>query len=161
MEQPATTFANHRGVAPLLWAFFALACMEMLAMHLFVALKWPGVAWPLTAVTALSIVWLVRWIGSWPRLPHELRGDVLTLHMGSLRHYAVPVASIAGVRTAVSNDVLKAPGTVSLVPVAFPNRIVDLTAPLPGRRRVQHIAIRLDDPAAFDAAMAGLGIAVG
>lgn len=160
MDPAPTTFANHRGVVALLWVFFGLASLEMLAMHLFVSLKWPAAAWPLTGATLLSIVWLVRWIRSWPRLPHELRGGVLTLHMGSLRHYAVPVATIAGVRTTVSNAVLKAPGTVNLVPIAYPNRIVDLTEPLPGRRAVSHIAVRLDDPAAFDVAMTGLGIAV-
>lgn len=156
----STTFANHRGVVPMLWALSSLACMEMLATHLLVSLKWPAAAWPLTALTALSIVWLVRWIRSWPRLPHELRGDLLTLHMGSLRHYAVPIGQIAGVRSAISNDVLKVPGMANLVPIAFPNRIVDLTEPLAGRRAVRHIAIRLDEPAAFDRAMAGRGIAV-
>ena len=84
----------------MLWAFFALAMAEMLAVHLFVVLKWPGLAWPVTGLTALSLVWLIGWIRSWVRLPHELVDGQLHLHMGSLRHVAVPVAQVAAVLVA-------------------------------------------------------------
>lgn len=156
----ATTFANHRGVVPMLWAFFGIATLEMVVVHLFVALKWPWIGWPLTIASALSIIWLVGWIRSWPRLPHRLQDGVLTLHMGSLRHYAVPLDRIARVLTQVTQDGVKAKRTANLVPIAFPNRIVELTEPFPGRRSITRLAIRPDDPAAFDAAMRAAGVPV-
>ncbi len=154
-------FENHRGVTPLLWVFTSLACLELLGVHLFLSLTWPWLAWPLTALSGVTIFWLVRWIRSWKRLPHRLSGDALTLHMGSLRSMTVPLAKIEMIHTLVSDAVMKTPGTVRLVPVAYPNRLIRLTAPLADRRKTRQIAIRLDDPAAFDAAMGERGIRVG
>ncbi len=153
-----TTFANHRGVVPMLAALAGLATLELCVVHLFVALKWPRVGWPLTVASAMSIVWLIGWIGSWRRLPHELDGDLLMLRMGSLRSIRVPLASIARISKDVSRADLKQRGTRNLVPVAFPNRLIVLREPLPGRRRTTRIAVRLDDPGAFDAALAAAGV---
>jgi len=151
----ATTFANHRGVVPMLWVFAGLAVLEMLAVHLFVALKWPAIGWPLTILSGLSIVWLVGWIRSWSRLPHELLPDRLRLHMGSLRSVDVPLAQIAAIEVAPSLDRIREVKARKLVPLAHPNRLILLTASLPGRRTVNAVAILVDDPAAFDQALAG------
>lgn len=151
----ATTFANHRGVVPMLWVFAGLAVLEMLAVHLFVALKWPAIGWPLTILSGLSIVWLVSWIRSWSRLPHELLPDRLRLHMGSLRSVDVPLAQIAAIEVAPSLDRIREVKARKLVPLAHPNRLILLTASLPGRRAVNAVAILVDDPAAFDQALAG------
>lgn len=160
MASSALTFANHRGVVPMLWAFFGIAVCEMLTVHLFLVLKWPMLAWPLTAVSALPLVWLVSWIRSWTRLPHQLADSDLRLHMGSLRCVVVPVAQIAQVIRQVDAARLAQPGTRKLVVLAYPNRIVALRNALPGRRETKALAIRLDDPAAFDAALAAHGIAI-
>ena len=89
-------------------------------------------------------------------MPHELVDGQLHLHMGSLRHVAVPVAQVARVLRQVDAALLARPGTRKLVPLAFPNRIIELVEPLPGRRAIRALAIRLDDPADFDSALAGL-----
>ena len=136
----------------MLWAFFSLAVIEAVAVHVFVALRWPWVGWPLTILSVATVLWLVRWIVSWKRLPHTLRDGVLTLNMGRLRTIAVPLDAIR-VITPVDGQRLKARGTTSLVPIAYPNRIVELRHPI-GKRATMRIAIRPDDPAAFDAAMA-------
>lgn len=152
------TFANDRGVTPMLWVFSALAVIEMIVMHLFVALKWPWIGWPLTALSALSVGWLVLWIRSWRRLPHELEDDVLTLHMGSLRSVRLPLSHIAAVTPSMAD--LRAPGTRNLVPIAYPNRMIVLAAPSAGRRPAGRYAVRIDDAAAFDAALAAAGVSV-
>jgi hypothetical protein len=157
---PVATFANHRGVVPMLWVFVTLACMELLAVHLFVAVKWPALAWPLSAVTLLSIIWLVRWLLSWKHRPHELDASRLRLHMGSLLHVDVPLDAIGCIRAGISADLLKARTTRNLVPIAYPNRLIELRTPLPDRRATRHIAIRIDDPAAFDARMAAAGVVI-
>ncbi|BEV00131.1 hypothetical protein [Novosphingobium olei] len=153
------TFPYHRSVAPMVWALFGLAVLEMLAVHLLVSLKWPALAWPLTILTFLSLVWLVGWIRSFARLPHRLDGDVLVLHMGSLRRIELRLDQIAGILRDWPAGTLGAPDVRKLVPVAYPNRIIEVAeGALAGKRR--RFAIRLDDPSPFDAAMTQHGIAV-
>jgi hypothetical protein len=147
------TFTNHRGVAPMLWVFFSLAMIELMVAHLFVSLKWPILAWPLTVLTAVANIWLFRWIRSWARSPHELHPDYLRLHMGSLRHIDVPLAQIESVIPVLSAEQIKGRDTSNLVPIAFPNRLIELSEPLSNRRSTRRIAIRLDDPVAFDEAI--------
>jgi hypothetical protein len=143
----------------MLWVFFGLACTELLVVHLVLVLRWPRAAWPLSGLTLLSILWLVGWIRSWPRLPHRLQDGVLRLHFGSLRHIDVPLGQIARARGVADGD-LRAPDVLNLVPIAHPNRILDLAEPLAGSKPIRHIAIRLDDVAGFDAALGDAGIAV-
>lgn len=152
----ARTFANHRGVVPMLWVFVVLGACELVGVHLLLGLWSRTAAWVMTGLSLLTMIWLVRWVRSWKRYPHELWPDRLRLHAGSLRRIDVPLSNIARIGGALSADILKAPGTRNLVPIAYPNRLIELTAPLPGRRATQRIAIRLDDPAAFDAAIAPL-----
>lgn len=149
-----TTFANHRGVVPLLWVFAGLAVLEMLAVHLFVALKWPAIGWSLTILSGLSVIWLVSWIRSWPRLPHELLPDRLRLHMGSLRSIDISLKQIAAIEASPSQERIKAVRARNMVPLAHPNRLIRLTTPLDDRRATAAIAILVDDPAVFDPAMA-------
>jgi len=137
-----------------MWAFVGLAMIELMAVHLFVALKWHWLAWPLSAVTLLSIVWLVRLIRSFRTRPHELNGDRLHLHIGSLRSIDVLLGNIAGVRPVSDSAELKAPGTAKFSLLSYPNRIVDLRQPITfWRRSTRRIALALDDPAAFDLAL--------
>lgn len=143
-------FANHAGVTPMLSVLAGLACLEMFAVHLFVALKWPWIGWPLTILSAASVLWLIGWIRSWKCLPHELRADGLVLHMGSLRHVVVPLERISFISATVSYAIIKARSCRNLVPVAYPNRVIHLREPMAGRKPVDAIA---DDPAAFDDAM--------
>lgn len=101
------------------------------------------------------IVWLVSWIRSWPKLPHRLNGDRLLLQMGSLRRADVPISAIKGVSTHVTGERLNEKGTANFVPIAFPNRIIELGEP---QGRVVRYAVRVDDPVAFDHALTQLGI---
>lgn len=159
MRQAAETFSGHRGIAPMLWVFASLAAIELIVVHLFVSLKWPAAAWALTLVTLLSLVWLVRFITSFKRCPHGVDGDRLSLRMGSLRTITVPLGHVAAIRSQWPSGAEKAPGSVNFVPIAYPNRLVDLDPPVAGRRgSLSTVAIRLDDPARFDAALASRGV---
>lgn len=80
--------------------------------------------------------------------------------MGSVRHIDVPLAEIAAIRAVSDGAVIKARSTRNLVPVVWPNRIIDLNSTLPSRRQVQRIAIRLGDPLEFDRVLRSHGIAV-
>lgn len=150
----AQEFACHRGIVPTLSVFAGLAVIELLVTHLVVALVWPRAAWWISATTLLLIVWLVRWIESFRRCPHNLTGDHLQLRMGSLRSLTLPLDNIAGIEPVTALAMARGPGVRNFVPVTMPNRLVRLRQPLPDRRRTSAIAVWLDDPAAFDSALA-------
>lgn len=146
----------------MLWAIFALATLETLVVHLFLWLKWPTVAAVLTLLSAAFLVWLVWLVRSLKTCPHRLDGETLRLRMGSFKRCDVALSQVARVRTSWASGEANAPGTVRLVLVAAPNRLIELSSPIPGRRRpIGAVAISVDDPAAFDTALAGRGIAIG
>lgn len=148
------TFAYHRTLSPPMWVFVGLASIELLAVHLFVSLKWPWLAWPLSLLTLLSILWFVRTIRSFRQRPHRLTDDELQLHLGSMRSLALPRSAIAGVRGVRDGTEVKASDTADFHLISYPNRIVDLRQPVRnGRRETARIALALDDPAAFDLAL--------
>ncbi len=161
MAVTAETFSGHRGITPMLWAFAALATIELLVVHLFVSLKWPALAWILSVLTLLSIAWLVRFIISFKRCPHMIDTEKLRLRMGSLRTLDVPLAHVVEIHSHWPSGTEKSPGTANLVPIAFPNRIIGLHPPIAGRRGpISAVAIRVDDPQAFDVALAARGLKV-
>ena len=138
----------------MLWAFVALATIELLVVHLVVSSHWHRAAWPLSAITGLSLLWIVRWVRSFRRLPHRLTENELILNLGSLRSVTVPLSSIAAVHDQWDAAVLRDKATLSLSPIAYPNRMIELDPPLAIKRRaLSRIAFRVDDPAAFDAAL--------
>lgn len=146
------TFAYHRGIAPMMWAFASLAIIELVVVHFVVAMHWPSIGWPLTILSATGLVWLIAWIRSFAKRPHRLEGGVLHLYCGSLRHLGVPLENVARVESQWQAGAMRAPGAINLALIAHPNRVLHLEQPC-GRLRT--IFLRLDDPVAFDAALAG------
>lgn len=145
----------------MLWVFTAIAVGEMLVVHLFVTLRWPWVGWPLLAVSAVSIVWLVVWIRSFRDHPHSLSGDTLQLRIGSLTALTVPLSAIESVSANWASGEHKSKGATNVVPLAYPNRMLRLKTEIKTRRgECDRIALRIDDPGAFDAAMTELGFSV-
>ena len=145
----------------MLWVLAALATLETIVVHLFLWLKWPTVALVLTVASVIFLLWLVRLIRSLRRCPHSVEGDRLHLRLGSVRTVEVPIGQVAAVRTSWASGGATAPGVTSLVLMAAPNRIVDLSPPVAGRRGpVKAVAISVDDAVAFDAALAARGIPI-
>lgn len=149
-------FHYHVGVAPMMWVIFALSLVEMGAVHLFVAIKWPYVGWPLTIISALGALSILFWIRSFRRCPHLLDGERLRLRLGSLKSVIVALSDIARITGEWEPGAVKAKGSMNLAGIAYPNRCIELAAPTARGR--QRIFLRLDDPAAFDAAMAQNGL---
>ncbi|MFM5929553.1 MAG: hypothetical protein ACKOPQ_01450 [Novosphingobium sp.] len=141
-------------MVPMLWAFFGLAALEFCAVHLFVTLKWPSIGWPLTIVSGLSLIWLIGWIRSWPRMPHQLDEEELVLNLGSLRSIRIPTEAIVKWGAAPSLDDLAINGMRKFTVLAAPNRFVATDCPVPGLGKGNAVAFQLDDPALFDAAIA-------
>ena len=149
-------FPYHRAVAPMMWVFMAIATVELLVVHLLLLLlvgPWAAVAASVVALAGMA--WLVVLIASFRRL---LESDRLVMRIGTLRRVDLPLAMVAGLRRQWDARSLKAGGVLKLSLIAYPNIVVDLVEPLPGRRRVTAVAHRLDDPAAFVAALRARGV---
>lgn len=147
-------FSYHHGVAPIMWVLVALCALELLVTHLVVSLLVGRiVAIVLSLASLAAIGWIVAVIASMKRLPVLLDDKVLTMRVGRMKSVAVPVGTIVGLRSGWTAADLKQRSVLQLSLVAYPNIVVDLQTPLPGRRGVTTIAHRLDDPAAFATAV--------
>lgn len=147
-------FAYHRAVAPMMWVFVGIASVELVVTHLLVALWKPWVAIALSLTSLAGVVWLVRLLFSLKRLPVLIEDDRLVMRVGTLKRIDVPRDRVAGLRAVWDAGTFKRGEAVKLSLIAWPNVVVDLTEPVPGwRRPVRGIGHRLDDPAAFTAAL--------
>lgn len=107
----------------------------------------------LSLASLIAIGWIVRAILSMRRMPVLLTDQTLTMRVGRIRTVEVPIAQIAGLRDTWTAADLKRRSVLKLSLVAYPNVVIDLAMPLPGRRGTMTIAHRLDDPAAFASAV--------
>ncbi|QJU58829.1 hypothetical protein HL653_14580 [Sphingomonas sp. AP4-R1] len=152
------SFSYHRSLAPMLWTLVAISLVEMATIHLLIALWRPWVGAILSLASVAVIVWLVRLIRSFRRLPVLVGEGHVLMRAGTLHRIDIPAARIAGLRSEWSAASLKDRSIARLSLLAYPNVIVELNAPIRGRRgRLIHaVAHRLDDPAAFSAALTEL-----
>lgn len=150
-------FSCHRGIAPMMWVLFALILIEATVVHGLIAL-WSGrVALLLSAFSLASLIWVVRLIRWLKRLPVVLEDEWLDLRCGSLRSVKVPIAHIRGVSGTIDALSVKERTTLNLALIAYPNVSIDLTTPMVvGRRRIDRLMHRLDEPDAFVAALDAL-----
>jgi uncharacterized membrane protein len=152
------TFAYHRSLSPILGVLLGLAIAEMMVVHLVVVAAW---GWPVALVFGLVdlsvVVALIVLIRSFRRLPVLVEDGRLTMRAGGLKAMTVEIAQIAGFRTQWDAATIKRRDTLNLALLVWPNIVIDLRQPIPlGRRRIATIAHKLDDPAAFHAAIAAL-----
>lgn len=158
-EEPgAVAFSYSRALAPLMWAFACIVAVELLVVHLLVAVLWSQIAaWILSALSFATLVWAVLLIRSFERLPVLVDAGGVTMRVGTLKSVRVPADRIAGVRTSWPGEALKRRGLLNLAMINYPNVLIEIDPPLSsGRRAVPAVAHRLDDPAGFAAAVARL-----
>lgn len=147
-------FDYHRSVAPMLWVLAGISILELLLVHLLVSLLLNAAAAALLSLfTAAGVIWLGVAIVAMKRRPVLLDAERLVMRVGTFKSVTIPVSTIAGLRTEWDAQALKARTLLKLSLVAYPNVIFDLTEPRPGRHGIIAIAHRLDDPAAFVAAI--------
>lgn len=136
-----------------------IAIVEMCVVHLVVGALFGWTVALVVGVLDLSLVIsLVLLLRSFRRLPVTIADDVLTLRVGMLKTIAVPVHQIAGLRASWTAADLKPRGVVNLALASWPSVVIDLDPPVlgPRGRSVHTVAHKLDDPAAFHAAIAAL-----
>ncbi len=151
-------FAYDRALAPLMWAFACIVTVELFVTHLLVSVLWSHLAaWILSAISLVTLVWVILFTRSLKRLPVLVDDEGVTMRLGSLKPVRIPAGHIAGLRTAWPREELQQRGVLNFASINYPNVMLDLDPPLPGRRRpIKAVAHRLDDPAGFAAAIAHL-----
>lgn len=145
-------FGYRASVAPMLWVFIGLAGIELMVVHALLSHWFPMVALALSALTLVSIAWLIWVILSFGRLPVLIESDTLVMRVGRMKGYRIPLADIEGLRERWTAKELNKRGVANLALLAWPNVWIDLRRPR-GCRRVVAIAHKLDDAAAFRAAL--------
>lgn len=153
------TFAYHRSLAPMMWVFFGLVIVEMLVVHGLVAMWTPWVALGLSSLSLPALIWVVLVIRSFRAMPVRIADGQLHWPAGRLRTVAVPLAQVKGLLGRIDGALVKDRATFNAALMAWPNVMVELADPLPGRGPISRLAHKLDDPAPFVAALAALGLA--
>ena len=144
------SFTRHRYEMPTLAAFFVIALVELLTVHLLVSLWSPIAAWVLSGLTVLmlgQIALLVHGMMKWPTVIDDT--GIIVRH-GRRGEIFVPLAQVASIEDVAFRPEEKGPHAFRATVLAQPNVAIRLSEPLPyGRRTVSSISMRLDDPASF------------
>ena len=146
-------FAYHRAVAPMMWMLVACGTVELLVTHALIAFWHPTAALIVSLLTLVGLGWLVRGLLLMKHRPVLLGHGRLVMQVGTIRRVDVALDAIAGIHPSIDMQAVKRRSVLNLALLAYPNVVVDLVAPLPGRRGIATIAHRLDDPAAFATAL--------
>jgi hypothetical protein len=158
-------FAFHRSVAPMIWAIFAIAVVELGVVHFVVSLWNSGLAAILSFASLAVAGWILVGIRSFRRLPVFLEGQTLRLRAGIFKHADVELTNIANMAIKWEDGAIKQRAVLNLALIAWPNILITLKTPVCSAPRllsrpVTGIAHKLDDPAAFltaiDARLAAL-----
>ncbi|MEM1131801.1 MAG: hypothetical protein AAGH53_02570 [Pseudomonadota bacterium] len=152
------SFAYHKSVAPMIWVILALSAIELLVVHFLLSFWNIWVAYVATALTFISMIWLVRFLLSMPKKPVILSPKEVVMRVGTAKELIIARSNIAGLRESWTGDDLKAKGLVNMALLAYPNIIIDLEQPIMEQRlfrskQVNAIAHRLDDLPSFHAAL--------
>jgi hypothetical protein len=142
------------------WLLFAgvigfLIAVETAVAHVGLAAWSPTVAWVSTASSAYMLLWLIGDAHAIRLYPVAIIGDTLRVTIGIRWRAAIPLADIASV-----TETHSVPDGALDLALFEPTVVVALRAPievrglLGRRRRTDRIALTIDDPRAFAAALA-------
>lgn len=148
-------FGYHRHLAPQMWALLALVVIEAMAEHILIAHWSPHVGFVLAVVGDVSVVYMIGLVKSLRLLPVLLTQEGVRVRAGMMIDRFIPYDQIAGVRSALSGEDVRAATTWSMGLLAWPNVMIDLKVPIrrrglkPGGRLATSLAFRLDEPEPF------------
>ena len=155
----AATFTYRSARSGALTAGLALAVVvEAGVLHLWLAPRRPTIAWALTVLSALTLVYLALEFRAWGRGVVCVTPERLGLRITGRAAAEVPRTAVAGVIAATWRDVPDHPDAayVNATGPAEPNVLLTFAAPVKVRvagglvtRQVARLGLRLDDPDAF------------
>lgn len=147
-------------VPAMLWALVGVAAIEIAALHLFITRWSVRAAWVVTAVGIYSVIWLVGHFRAVTMRRCHVAPDAITIHVGLRCDAVIAPANVASLKLldwktagSLAKSVYQ-PGRPQpsnvLVTLRAPARI---TAVLGMTKTVESLALRLEDPAGFVAAV--------
>ncbi|UYY77044.1 hypothetical protein [Sphingomonas sp. R1] len=142
-------FAYHRHLTPMAITLLVLQGIEMAIHHLLLAHWSAFAAYVLFVVSDVGLIYMIALIKSFRLYPVLLTPDGVRVRTGLLIDRFVPYETIAGLETAFNAAQVKNRETLNAGLLAWPNLILRLHEPFPGRRPRRAIAFRLDDPEPF------------
>lgn len=155
----AEAFSYSRYLTPMLVALGVLQVIELGVVHLLLMLWNPAAAWIVFALTLAGLLWFVALTKSMRLMPVLLEEDAMRVRAGTLIDFEVAYANIAAVGEAFTAETLMAKTTCNTAILSSPNvtlrlaRPVAVERPFGAPRLVDRVALRLDEPAAFLAAL--------
>ena len=147
-------------VPAMLWALVGVAAIEIVPLHLFITRWSTRAAWVVTAIGIYSVIWLIGHFRAVTMRRCEVAPDGVTIRVGLRCEAVIAPANVASVTLldwkaagalakAVYQPGRPQPSNV-LVTLRAPARI---TAVLGMTKTVESLALRLEDPAGFVAAV--------
>ena len=92
------------GFRPILWALLGVGLLELVVVHVLLHLAAPVLAWVVTGLSALGIIFLVAHIRALAARPHRIEGETLLLRNGLFGTAEVPLGEIADIRRAPTDQ---------------------------------------------------------
>lgn len=142
-------FAYHKHLTPMAVTLLVLQGIEVAVHHLLLAHWSAFAAYVLFVVSDVGLVYMLALIKSFRLRPVLLTPEGVRVRSGLLIDRFVPYAAIASLETGFDSALVKDKATLNAGLLAWPNLVLRLNAPLPGRRPRTAIAFRLDDPEPF------------
>ncbi len=159
VPEGARGFAYHRYLTPMLATLIALQVIELGVVHLLLMLWNPVVAWFAFTLTLAGLLWFIALTKSLRLMPVLVAKDYVRVRVGAPVDFRLPMHAIAAVGETFDAETLKCKATFDGTILSSPNMTLRLNRAVPmprlfgGDRMVDRIALRLDDPAAFRAAI--------
>lgn len=142
-------FAYHRHLTPMAVTLLALQAIEVAIHHLLLAHWSAFAAYVLFVLSDVGLIYMIALIKSFRLCPVLLTPEGVRVRAGLLIDRFVPYDAIARIETSFDSALVKDKATLNAGLLAWPNLVLRLHDPLPGRRPRTAIAFRLDDPEPF------------
>jgi hypothetical protein len=146
-------FAYHRHLTPMAVTLLALQAIEVAIHHLLLAHWSAFAAYVLFVLSDVGLIYMIALIKSFRLRPVLLTPEGVRVRAGLLIDRLVPYDAIASLETSFDSALVKDKATLNAGLLAWPNLVLRLHEPLPGRRPRTAIAFRLDDPEPFTRAL--------
>jgi hypothetical protein len=161
-------FTHHRrlGYGAVAAGLMMVVAVEVVPVHLLLALWSPAAAWGLTALSVYSLLWLLGDYRAMVLRPTLLRrkgeGDVLEVRVGVRWNLSVPLSDVRSLRRAgAAPPPTLTPGYLRATPIGAPRLLLELAEPVVARgpygwrREVSLLGLTVDDEPAFEELLAG------
>lgn len=142
-------YAYYRHLTPMAVTLLALQVIEVAIHHLLLAHWSAFAAYVLFVLSDVGLIYVIALIKSFRLRPVLLTPEGVRVRAGLLIDRFVSYDAIAGLETSFDSVLVKDKATLNAGLLAWPNLVLRLHDPLPGRRPRTAIAFRLDDPEPF------------